>query len=192
MKIRFLITLVCCLVLEVSCSPRQSDKKQITLTDDFYAPLTPNDIISLMDLTIEAVMDVFPDRTFSIQPLFYNQLTKEILNRDLRKVLSTDGNHISFGEDELKQFEIDNECLKGKKLKGFVPDSKRQYVADSLSDINIVLSPPLVDRKEKIVCVFTHVVYKYKDGYASDDIYYFFELTPDEKSWYLSLSKKPI
>ncbi|MBI9060648.1 MAG: hypothetical protein JEZ14_01585 [Marinilabiliaceae bacterium] len=180
------------LVLLVGCIPKQrNDVQKIVFDDSYYNPVSPNDIKTLTDLTIDVVAKVFPDANISIQPLFNEHIEEESILRDLAFVHSEDGDHIQFDNNQLHQFVLDINCLKGKEVINFLPLNKQEYVSNELSDVNIVLSPPMVDRKELIVCFFVHLVYKYKDGYASDDIYYFFELTPDKQAWYLSLSKEP-
>ena len=159
---------------------------------NYFHPLHIDNIAFLINWTIEDAIEPYIEISdnnrdkvhFGINPRFYGSITDFDILNNLSQIKGKDTT-IVYNADELNQFINDNNYLKGKTIEAFVAECFENYLSDDIFDINFLISPPLVDRKNSIVCVLFRKILKINEGYTGYNYFVVYKLTTDCKGWYL-------
>jgi len=140
--------------------------KEFVIDENYYLPITYEDIEILIDMAISFSLVDFPDDiNYSIYPNFYDDIEDKDILKNISQMSGNyyDGRDTSFFycENELNQFIADNNFLKGKSIKPFSSVYYEKFIIEDYnSDVTILLCPPWVDRRNSIVCILSNTLHK--------------------------------
>jgi len=161
---------------------------------NYFHPVKFSQIGFLVNMTVLIILSHFDDtENYSISPVFYKRFSDNDIVNNLYEIQCYNMNESSkisidtvlyYNSDELNEFIKDNNYLKGKSIYHFISEEYRNKINYNMSDLYIVLGAPLVDRKNKIVLILSHVIYKYLDSYSMHDEIFLYKFLNENNYWY--------
>lgn len=178
----FFLLISCSISQQKENAIKQSNEgSEVFIDDTYYDPLTPSDIFDLIDFVIDISLEPFGNSEYAIDPVFIDNLSYDQLKTSLNESICD----LTYSDQEVKQIFMDYELLKGDSIKKFLVDEEKiQRVNNQTNRVLILLSPPMVDRKNSYVFFKVNAYFPYEEGIGSDEVVYSFKLK-DEKMWVL-------